>query len=536
MPHAVRVTAVLCAAALAATACSGSSSKPSSKSTNVPNKPVATDGTFVIAGGEFVSFDPYKDFNAAFYAPVAYDSLVNVLPSGKIVTGLAKSWTASSSTATFTLNQDITCKDGGALTPTGVAASINAAKDPKNNFGPPQQILPTVPFTVTGDDSAGTVTVTMSKAFSFITRSIGILPIICPNGLHNLKSLDHATDGTGPYQLSSYATGGPYTFTRVSNYRWGPDGAATSAPGMPLHVVFKNIPGTTSTANLLLTGGVNAAIVNGADIKRLQAAGLYKFDISTVLGLTSFNQRPGRLTDDPAVRRALVQAIDRTQTAKVALGGSGTVQLAGDIKAAGTACYTDIAGPALPPFDVNAAEQDLDNAGWKLGPGGIRQKNGKKLSLLAITDPGQADTLPATAEFMAQQWKAVGIDVSVKETPGNALVTRLYQTGDWDIFVNATPNEPLPSQLVPFVDGTPPPKGVNFAGIHNTDYERLANQAIGIAGDASCPTWQQATAALFKDADVLVVANGGTPFFGYKSSFQLGNNFNLLPTTIRMYK
>jgi peptide/nickel transport system substrate-binding protein len=533
MAKAVRVTSAVCLAVVIA-GCSSSGSQPTAKSTS--NRPVAVDGTFVISSGDFSSFNPYKDFNAAFYAPIAYDSLVNVQPDGSVVSGLAKSWLASTTKATFTLNSGVTCKDGDTLTPSAVAASINAAKDPKNSFGPPQQILPTVPFTVTGDDSAGTVTVTMSKPFSFIVRSIGILPIVCKQGLANLKSLDKSTDGTGPYQLTSYTAGGPWTLTRRDGYTWGPDGASTSAPGMPLKIEFRNVPGTTSTSNLLLTGGINAAIVNGPDVKRLDAAGLYKFDVNTVLGITPFNQRPGRLTADPAIRRALVQSIDRTQTAKVALGGSGAVSLAGDIKAEGTACYADVAGSTLPPFDVNAAMKDLQDDGWTVGPGGIRQKNGRPLKLLAITDPGQAATLPATAEYMAQQWKKVGIDVQVKQTPGNALVTRLYHTGDWDIFVNATPNEPLPSQLIPFESGPLPPKGVNFSGIHDATYDRLTQQALQIAGDASCPTWQKAVGELFKSSDVLVVANGGTPFFGYKSSFVLGNNFNMLPTSIRMYK
>jgi peptide/nickel transport system substrate-binding protein len=536
MSMAVRVTTLLCLSALAAAGCSSSSSGGHPKGSASPSQPVATDGTFVISGGDFASFNPYKDFNAAFYAPVAYDSLINVDPDGNVVSGIAKSWTATTTTATFTLNSGVTCKDGGTLSASTVAASINAAKDPKNSFGPPQQILPSVPFTVTGDDAAGTVTVKMSKPFSFITRAIGIIPIICQKGLDDFKSLDKTTDGTGPYQLSSYTNGGPWVFTRVAKYTWGPDGASTTEPGMPLKIEFRNVPGTTSTSNLLLTGGINAAIVNGPDVKRLDAAGLYKFDVSTVLGLAPFNQRPGRLTADPAIRRALIQSIDRTQTAKVALGGSGTVSLAGDIKAEGTACYTDVAGSTLPPYDPSAAMQDLQNDGWTVGPGGVREKNGQQLKLLAITDPGQADTLPATAEYMAQQWKKVGIDVQVKQTPGNALVTRLYHTGDWDIFVNATPNEPLPSQLIPFESGTLPPKGVNFSGINDPTYDQLTQRALKVAGDASCPLWQQAVGQLFKSSDVLVIPNGGTPFFGYKSSFALGNNFNLLPTTIRMYK
>jgi peptide/nickel transport system substrate-binding protein len=530
-----RTATVLSAACAALTLCACASSSSSPSSSGHTSAPLLKDGTFVVSAGQFHSFNPYSDFNAAFYAPLEYDSMVNVDPTGKLVSGIARSWTDSATKATFTLNKTVTCSDGHRLTASDVASSLNAAKDPKNNFGPPQQILPTVPYTVTGDDTTGVVTVAMQQPFSFITRSIGILPIICPKGLANFKSLDKTTDGTGPYALTTWASDGPYVLTRRAHYTWGPGGATTAQPGMPATIKLKDIGGTQSGANLLLTGSVNDANVDGPDIKRLQRAGLFQVNVSTVLGLTAFNQRPGRLLDDPAIRRALVQAINRTETAKVAVGG-GSFTLAGDIKAQGTACYANIAGSTLPPFNPTAAKQELSQDGWLPGPGGIRQKNGKPLNLVAITEPDQAATLPAISEFMSQQWKAVGINVKVQQVTGNALVADLYQTGNWDILVNATPNEPLPSQLIPFQSGPLPPKGVNFANIHNQAYVNLTKQALRVAGDASCPLWQQATGALFKNADALVIANGGTPFFGYKSSFHLGNNFNLLPTTIRMFK
>ncbi|HET9894424.1 MAG TPA: ABC transporter substrate-binding protein [Streptosporangiaceae bacterium] len=495
---------------------------------------LATGGTFAIAGSEIHSFDPYSDFDAAFIAPFAYDSLVNVDARGEVVSGLARSWTATTTRAVFTLRSGITCSDGSALTASDVANAINQAKDPKNNFGPPQQILPTVPFTVTGDDKTGVVTVTMSSPFSFITRSIGILPIVCPRGLANLKSLDHATDGTGPYTLTSYKAGGPDTMTRRPGYAWGPDGAKTSVPGQPGKLVLEDIPSSSTAANLLLTGGINAAIVSGADTARLDAEHLYKVDISTVLGLTSFNQRPGRILADPKLRTALVEAVNRTKAGEVAVGG-GKVDLAGDVKARGTACYGNAAAN-LPAYDPGAARRLLDSDGWKTGPGGTREKNGKPLHLTLITPPDQAATLPATSEFMAQEWKAIGVDTKVVTVTENALVADLYQTGNWDVFVNATPNEPLPSQLVPFLAGPVPPKGVNFAGISNAAYVRLTSKALHLAGDASCPVWLQAVGTLFKAADVLVIANGATPYYGYKATFALGNNFNLMPTTIRLYK
>src|SRR5207247_284017 len=116
------------------------------------------------------------------------------------------------------------------------------------------------------------------------------------------------------------------------------------------------------------------------------------------------------------------------QTARVAVGTSGPVELAGDLKAKGTACYADIAGKSLPPYDPAAAKRLLDQDGWVAGPDGVRVKNGKRLSLTVITEPEQAATLPATSEYMAQQWKAIGVQVKIVQVTENALVADLYQT------------------------------------------------------------------------------------------------------------
>ena len=74
---------------------------------------------------------------------------------------------------------------------------------------------------------------------------------------------------------------------------------------------------------------------------------MYKVDINTVLGLTSFDQRPGRILADPKLRAALIEAVNNAAT-------------------------------NLPGYDPAAAKRLLDSDGWKVGPGGIRQENGKR--------------------------------------------------------------------------------------------------------------------------------------------------------------
>ena len=80
------------------------------------------------------------------------------------------------------------------------------------------------------------------------------------------------TDGTGPYALTQAVSNDHYTLTKHAGYTWGPNGATTSAAGLPDTINVKIIPNETTAANLLLSGQLNAANIVGPDTARLEAA------------------------------------------------------------------------------------------------------------------------------------------------------------------------------------------------------------------------------------------------------------------------
>ncbi|MFD0345516.1 ABC transporter substrate-binding protein [Kitasatospora aburaviensis] len=133
------------------------------------------------------------------------------------------------------------------------------------------------------------------------------------------------------------------------------------------------MPQASTAANLLLTGGVEIANVNGPDRSRLTGHGLATTDVATVVGLTFLNQRPGRVLADPALRRALVSALDRQGLANVAVGGTG--RPATDFGAEGAVCHADLAAANLPAQDAAGA---LRAAGWtRTGDGPLTRTAGR---------------------------------------------------------------------------------------------------------------------------------------------------------------
>ncbi len=72
----------------------------------------------------------------------------------------------------------------------------------------------------------------------------------------------------------------------------------------------------------------------------------------------------------------------------------------------------------LVPFDLTQANKSLDADGWVRGKGGIRSKNGRRLSLTMSTSAGNSDT-DTEIELIRNWWRALGVDFVVKHYLGS---------------------------------------------------------------------------------------------------------------------
>jgi peptide/nickel transport system substrate-binding protein len=536
----IGTVAVLCVAAVTAAACTSSSNAPggsggsdssgagvASSSSNVVN-----DGTFTYAvSSDPGNLDPQGSaFNINFQlAQFAYDNLINENGKGELLSGLATAWQVNGTRVTLTMHKNVTCSDGAKFTASDAAQNISYVTDPKNK-SPFLGVFIPVGAKAKADDAAGKLTITLAKPAPFVLDGLANLPMVCAKGMADRKSLARKTDGTGPYQLTEAVSGDHYTYTKRSGYTWGPGGASTSAPGLPATIVAKVVQNETTAANLLLSGGLTAATILGADSQRLQAAGLFEADVNAVAGEMWFNQDSGRPGADPAVRQAFTRALDLAQAGKVLTSGRGgpgtqfaTLQP--------TACPGNSVKAALPAHDLDQAKQELDAAGWKVGSGGIRSKDGKPLAISFIYNNAQGPAASAAAELATQAWSQLGAKVTAKGQDETGMNDALFSTGNWDIAWIQL-NVSSPDQLVPFLSGPVPPNGTNFAHISNSDYTQLVTKASGENGRAGCPDWLKAEQALVRAADAIPFANQITPIFGKSVRFDVAGA--VVPTSIRM--
>ncbi|MCZ2826780.1 MULTISPECIES: ABC transporter substrate-binding protein [unclassified Modestobacter] len=493
---------------------------------------VVDGGTFTMAlSSDPGNLDPQASAASDLFqlSHFAYDSLVFIDSEGEVVSGIAEDWTVDAETVTLTIGDDVTCSDGSPFTASDAAANLNWIADPANQ-SPFLGVFVPVGVQATADDATNTVTMDLAGPAPFVLEGLAGVPMVCAGGLEDRDQLASETLGTGPYELTEAVPSDHYTYTLREGYTWGPGGASTDAEGMPDEIVAQVVGNETTSANLLLSGGLNAAQVLGPDAERLAEEGLFDATVTAVLGEMWFHQAEGRPTADPAVRMALTQAVDLDQLAEVLTsgrGGPGTTFAA----SAPASCPGDSVSGALPEHDLAAAQQLLDEAGWQVGADGVRSKDGQRLELTFLYDSALGAPGSAAAELVVAAWTELGAEVTTTPKDETAAVETIFGTGDWEVAWIPV-NVSSPDQMVPFLSGPTVPDGNNFAAIDNPDYTQLVGEAMTMIGTEGCDTWLEAEAALVRDADVVPFANQDVSFFGSGAEFEVVDV--LQPTSIRM--
>jgi peptide/nickel transport system substrate-binding protein len=153
--------------------------------------------------------------------------------------------------------------------------------------------------------------------------------------------------------------------------------------------------------------------------------------------------RPTPWKDDPALRRALGEAIDRA--ALIRLNGGGRLQPSFMPK--GSPWYDRSLSD--PSYDPAHAERDLAADGWKVGPGGVREKAGRKLEFTISAGTGSPLSV-AMEEQLRADWAKVGAKItSFANATSDALFGDfseggLQATGQYDILLSGSIHGPDP--------------------------------------------------------------------------------------------
>lgn len=363
-----------------------------------------------------------------------FDPLVWWLPDPNGVTGsfhpgLAASYTVSSdaSVYTFRLRTDVTFHDGTPFDATAVKATYDHIVDPATKsrsglgaLGPYKETKIIDPHTVQ-------IVFTEPNASFLHQQAAGNFGIASPTALkkYGATGFGNHPVGTGPFVFGEYASGDHLTVTRNPHYQWGPAALGHTGPAFLDEVTFRIVADDSGRYNALQAGQLQVAMnLPPNDISAVTKAHTFNQltvqSIGTPLGLPINVTKPP--TDDVRVRKAILYAVDQNQLVKEVLFGVDAP--AHNVLTPITPGYSKSASNIY-SYDPAKAASLLDEAGWTMGSGGVRAKNGQQLSLDILLFSGGGLELPT--QFVVSELKKVGFTAQTTVKPFATVATESNQ-------------------------------------------------------------------------------------------------------------
>ena len=275
-------------------------------------------------------------------------------------------------------------------------------------------------------------------------------------GSFNTAPYQSAPVGSGPFRFVRWERGSEVVLEAFDRFYLG-------KPKLR-EVVFKYVPDDTTLAEQLRTHEIDMAVHVGNNVWPLlqgipgvvaDAPPVYTFDH------IDFNlRRP--LFQDVELRRALELAVDRKSI--VAKVGHGLGDLT-DTALSPQLSWAWTTDTAHYPYDLAKAKALLEQDGWKMGPGGVRVKNGRRLEFDYSTQT-ESTSGKAIQTFVVTSWRAAGADVTVKNAPtpqffDNSPVTGILQGGHYDVAGFAWGGAADPDDSAIYSAHNFPPRGQN---------------------------------------------------------------------------
>ena len=441
---------------------------------------------------------------------------------------------ADGTTLTLKLREDVLWSDGEKMTSADFKFTYDMYLSPKN------AVASTYPYDQIASletPDAYTVVVKFAQPFApWLQLFKGILPE------HILKpvfekdgSLDAAawnkapTAGIGPFKFEKWESGSYLRFVRNDKY-FGPKPVLDE-------IFVKIVPDDAAQVAALKAGDGDLGIfISYPDVPALEASGVSVVTVQSGYNegwFISMGPKAHPALQDVRVRQALVYAVDREKIAKdLLLGKTKPGASLWD-----NSPYVD---PSLKPypFDPEKAKALLDEAGWKLGADGVREKDGVKLDLRYGTTT--KEVRQNTQAVVQQMLANVGVKVELLNYDSDIFFASYADkgpayTGELDIMewsdVTQFPDPNFTYFLCSEIPSDESPQGVNAQYLCDKELDALfQEQATQVETTARIATFQKISkivydqvywVSLWQDPDMWAVGkrlanvklSGATPLY-----------------------
>ena len=212
------------------------------------------------------------------------------------------------------------------MTATVVKQNLDFVGNPTNK-SPLLGLFMPIGATVTANNSTRTVVVTTRRRNPFMLQGLALVQIVCSKGLADRSLLDHGTDGTGPYRLTRRGPRRPLHLPGAEGLHVGPRRRHDRRDGLPAKVTSRSSRTRRRRRTSCSPAALNVATIAGPDRARLNKANLFtKVTVGRSRTSSSSTRTRGIPAPTPAVRKALVQALNLGQIGTVVTSGRGAAR------------------------------------------------------------------------------------------------------------------------------------------------------------------------------------------------------------------
>ncbi|MED1382702.1 ABC transporter substrate-binding protein [Bacillus mycoides] len=416
----------------------------------------------------------------AIFAP-----LVGLDKEGKPIPILAKKWDISEDqlTYTFHLKDDLKFSDGSPLTADDVAFTLTLLHDP--TYSGATDISQTAikggqAYKEGKATSIEGIQVIDPKTIKITTEKVNAQTLSLIGGeviskayygkeykqgnLEYLKELYGKPMGAGAYKLDKYIPGQEVRFVANENYFEG-------KPKIE-HFIYKITKGDTKLQQFQ-AGEVDydGFTTNAETIEQLKELGFANVNVYTgsSYGYIKMNYKKSYFKDK-RVRQAFIYGLERQKVIDTYF--QGYASLVNVPITPVSWAYTE-EGINKYEYNLEKAKKLLDEAGWKAGSDGIREKDGQKLKVSYFASSASKIN-DVMIPVMKEDYKKIGVDFNPEYMDFNTMISKVIK-GDYDLAMVSTPMIDDPSGTIEEFVST---SKRNYDGYHNPKVDELAKQAL----------------------------------------------------------
>ncbi len=413
-----------------------------------------------------------------------YNTLTAQAADGTYVGGLAKDWSVASDNVTWTihLKDGIKWHNGDPFQASDIAWAINAVMEDPEGWSTSSNYVNGFKEVTAKDDT--TIQIVTDYPIANMEYRLSFLYAVYPPDFQVFKTAQDLQNfnnfnaiGTGPFKINTFDKDkGILILDANKDYFDG-------APSVD-QVIFQKFDNADAMIQAIKVGDIDVisevpatafqAVQGFENVKAVNENASYfnELIINSVAPTNDPAPKRNPALEDPQVRLALATAINKKDLVDIVLQGLGAP---GDTIVPPTLGGGFWHDPNIKEvaFDIAAANNILETAGYQMGSDGVRAKGKTRLEM-RLQFPTSNPVYPRIADMLAGWFKQIGVKANVEAVDSDSLTAAMTPTGDYDLVIWGWGPDPDPDFILSvlttdqFVAG-----GWSDSGYHNPEYDQL---------------------------------------------------------------